>query len=199
MSTYGNERQYTDPISGQTYNVKFDIKVHLLDKSKETKEKVKLARKEGSFNVVKLGDHDNNSKTYSTGYGNMGFWDDNKQNQVRSHEFGHMLGFDESYYIKENENKQQYAENYDGVSEDNIMGKNANNPNYNSKKSGKLKLSQTQINDIAGYAIKNQNNGKGRLKFWQGKAINYSLPLGKPSVNQNKKAESDGKVIDKRK
>jgi RHS repeat-associated protein len=133
----GKGFSYVDPKTKQVYNVKFNIEVKTLVKSK--------GEIKSSDNFVKLKDETKDEVISSTdGNGWHGEWGNDEDQGTYAHETGHLLGFVDLYYMTNDVS----AENYAGVDKNELMGKEAHEPS--------AKVTQKDINAIAKYSLDNQ-------------------------------------------
>jgi len=158
---------------GKTYTVHFNISVKSFDTA--SKQEVNAAKKEGSYNFVRMTPKDEGTSNHSYGVGWYGQWNNTQQNGVWAHEFGHMLGFADSYYTT-----SQGASNYSKRSENDVMGINSNNPDYkNSNLRPGQQATRGLVNDVT-----NRGNSSGVIQPWSGDCWHYTLPYGQPSQTE---------------
>lgn len=136
MKDWGKSFTYKD--GDKTYQVKFDVQVMVAGKDKDTKSELSSGE-----NLTTLVDESSKEWVSNTS-GKTGEWGEDEDDKTYSHEFGHLLSVDDLYYYDNEGNIQ----NYEGVDDDDNMGKNALD--------SKSKVNGKTIEEMVAYVLKNK-------------------------------------------
>lgn len=169
MKYWGDDFSYTDE-AGKKYNVKFDIQVMEANGTEDPND--------ASKNWVRPMDKNFRSNVSNYRYGK---WAKDQDDKTYAHEVGHMLGLADQYidmyfesWASDKRNGSRKSKNYGSTLDDELMG--ASNKEFR----GREKVSQKDIDAIAGYAL---------TRYKAGKLVNGKVILDKERLGQEGKGE----------
>ena len=151
-SFWGSNHTYVDKANNKRYNVVFDVDVQVKPTDYNGVKEVGKSFDEGHFNIVELMEGDFRSIVLGNGF--VGQWGESDSDNTYAHEFGHLLGIADMYYPSEKEVGKY--ENYQGVDENDIMGKNMHKKD--------ARVSQENIDGIAEKVLRDKDsNNQARI------------------------------------